>query len=114
MARTWSLVLGLVILANWLSGCMTITCDPDDPKFGKDCYECTRKATLEARKVDPDTDNRLSTKDRIKDRTEECLRERGYIKQRKEDRQQNGVINITSGIPTHEGRLDWHARSSTG
>ena len=86
MARTRSVFLGLVILANLLTGCVTITCDPDDPKFGKDCYECTRKATLEARQVDPDTDSRLSIKDRINDRTEECLRERGYMKQKQEDR----------------------------
>jgi hypothetical protein len=86
MARTRSVFLGLVILANLLTGCVTITCDPDDPKFGKDCYECTRKATLEARKVDPDKGSRLSTKDQINDLTEACLRERGYIKQKQEDR----------------------------
>jgi hypothetical protein len=84
MARTQSMFLGLVILANVLTGCVTVACDPDDPQFGKDCYECTRKATLEVRRVDPDTDRRLSVKDRIKDRTEECLRERGYMKQKKE------------------------------
>jgi hypothetical protein len=83
MARTRSVFLGLVILGNLLTGCMTVACDPDDPKLGKDCYECTRKATLEVRQVDPDTDCRLSVKDRIKDRTEECLRERGFMKQRK-------------------------------
>jgi hypothetical protein len=77
------MVLGLVILANVLTGCVTAACDPDDPKLGKDCYECMRKATLEAKQVDPDTDRRLSVKDRIKDRTEECLRERGFMKQRK-------------------------------
>ena len=74
--------LGLVILANFLTGCVTVACDPDDPQFGKDCYECTRKATLEARKVDPDKGNQTSIKDQIKDRTEECLRERGYLKQK--------------------------------
>jgi hypothetical protein len=86
MARTRSVFLGLVILAKLLTGCVTVACDPDDPKFGKDCYECTRKATLEVRQVDPDTGSRLSIKDRIKDRTEECLRERGYMKQKQEDR----------------------------
>ena len=86
MARTRSMFLGLVILANFLTGCATVACDPDDPKFGKDCYECTRKATLETRKVDGDTGNSVSIKDRINDRTEECLRERGYIKQKQEDR----------------------------
>ena len=85
MARTQSMFLGLVILANLLTGCVTVACDPDDPQFGKDCYECTRKATLEVRQVDPDTDSRLSVKDRIKDRTEECLRDRGFMKQRKEE-----------------------------
>ena len=86
MARTRSAFLGLAILANLLTGCVTVACDPDDPKFGKDCYECTRKATLQVRQVDPDTDSRLSIKDRIKDRTEECLRERGYMKQKQKDR----------------------------
>jgi len=86
MARTRSAFLGRVILGNLLAGCMTVACDPDDPQFGKDCYECTRKATLEVRQVDPDTGSRLSIKDRIKDRTEECLRERGYMKQKQEDR----------------------------
>jgi hypothetical protein len=83
MARTRSVFLGLVILGNLLTGCMTVACDPDDPQLVKDCYECTREATLEVRQVDPDTDSRLSVKDRIKDRTEECLRERGFMKQRK-------------------------------
>jgi hypothetical protein len=82
MARTRSLCLGLVILGNLLTGCVTVACDPDDPQFGKDCYECTRKATVEVRQVDPDTGSRLS----IKDRTEECLRQRGYRKQKQEDR----------------------------
>ena len=77
---------GLAFLASFLTGCATVVCDPDDPKFGKDCYECTRKATVKARQVDPDPGSQLSLKDRIKDRTEECLRERGYIKQRQEDR----------------------------
>jgi hypothetical protein len=86
MARTRSVFLGLVILGNVLTGCVTVACDPDDPKFGQDCYECTRKATVEVRQVDPDTGSQLSIKDRIKDRTEECLRERGYIKQKQEDR----------------------------
>jgi len=51
----------------------------------RNCYECTRKATLEAKQVDPDTGRRLSSKEQSKDWTEECLRERGYIKQKKED-----------------------------
>lgn len=83
MARTRNVCFGLVILANVLTGCVTVVCDPDNQKFGKDCYECTRKATLEARKVDRDTGNTVSIKDRINDRTEECLRERGYVKQKK-------------------------------
>jgi|SRR5262245_30304314 len=84
MARTQSVFLGLVILGSVLAGCVTVACDPDDPQFGKDCYECTRKATLEARQVDPNKDSRISIKDQIKDRTEECLRERGYMKQKRE------------------------------
>ena len=82
MARTRSVFLGLAILANLLTGCVTVACDPNDAKFGKDCYECTRKATVEVRKVAPNTGSRLSSKDRIKDQTEECLRERGYTKQK--------------------------------
>jgi hypothetical protein len=82
MAHIRNVFLGLVILANFLTGCVTVACDPDDPQFGKDCYECTHKATLEARKVDPDKGNQTSIKDQIKDRTEECLRERGYLKQK--------------------------------
>lgn len=85
MARTRKVFFGLVILGNVLAGCVTVACDPDDPKMGKDCYECTRKATVEVRQVDPNTGSRLSIKDRIKDRTEECLRERGYMKQKQED-----------------------------
>jgi hypothetical protein len=86
MARTRRVFLGLVILGNLLTGCMTVACDPDDPQFGKDCYECTRKATVEVRQVDPDTGSRISIKDRINDRTMECLRERGYMKQKQQDR----------------------------
>ena len=86
MTRTRSVCLGLVILAHGLTGCMTVACDPDDPQFGKDCYECTRKATVAVRQIDPDTGSRLSITDRIKDRTEECLRERGYMKQKQADR----------------------------
>ena len=85
MARIRNVFLGLVILGYLLTGCVTVACDPDDPKLGKDCYECTRKATLEAKQVDPDTGRRISIKEQIKDRTEECLRERGYMKQQKED-----------------------------
>jgi len=85
MARTRKVFFVLVILGNVLAGCVTVACDPDDPKMGKDCYECTRKATVEVRQVDPNTGGRLSIKDRIKDRTEECLRERGYMKQKQED-----------------------------
>ena len=86
MARTRRVFLGLVILGNLLTGCMTVACDPDDPQFGKDCYECTRKATVEVRQVDPDTGSRISIKDRINDRTMECLRERSYMKQKQQDR----------------------------
>ncbi|MEO8046922.1 MAG: hypothetical protein ABI684_06505 [Nitrospirota bacterium] len=86
MARIRNVFIGLLILGNLLAGCATVACDVDDPQYGKDCYECTRKATLDARKVDPDKGSRISIKDQIKDRTEECLRERGYIKQKREDR----------------------------
>ena len=86
MAHIRNVLLGLVILEYVLTGCVTVACDPDDPKLGKDCYECTRKATVEAKQVEPDTGRRLSIKEQIKDRTEECLRERGYIKPQKEDR----------------------------
>jgi hypothetical protein len=82
MARTRNVCFGLVILGTVLSGCVTVACDPDDPQFGKDCYECTRKATLEVRKAEPDKGSQISVKDQIKDRTEECLRERGYRKQK--------------------------------
>ena len=77
MTHIRNVSLGLVSLATLLTGCVTVTCDPDHPKFGKDCYECTRKASVEARKVDPDKGSRSSIEDRIKDRTEECMRERG-------------------------------------
>jgi hypothetical protein len=30
------MVLGLVIPANWLTGCVTVGCDPDDP-HREDC-----------------------------------------------------------------------------
>ena len=86
MARIRNVFFGLVILGYLLTGCVTVACDPDDPKLGKDCYECTRKATVETRQVEADTGRRLSSKEQIKDRTEECLRERGYLKQHKEDR----------------------------
>ncbi|MEO7861987.1 MAG: hypothetical protein ABIU05_16440 [Nitrospirales bacterium] len=86
MVRTWGAFLGLMTLATLLAGCVTVACDVDDPQYGKDCYECTRKATLDARKVHPDKGSRISIKDKINDRTEECLRERGYIKQKREDR----------------------------
>ena len=82
MAHIRTVFPGLVILGYLLTGCVTVACDPDDPKFGKDCYECTRKATLKVKQVDPDTGRRISGKEQIKDRTEECLRERGYIKQK--------------------------------
>ena len=97
MARTRSVFLGLVILGNLLTGCVTVACDPDHPKFGKDCYECTRQATLEARKVDPDTGNRVSTKDRINDRTEECMRERGYIKQKQQKQEDRPSLPPSMG-----------------
>ncbi len=83
MTRIRTVFPGFVILGYLLTGCVTVACDPDDPKFGKDCYECTRKATLEAQRVDPDSGRRISMKDRIKDRTEGCLRERGYVRQKK-------------------------------
>ena len=80
MAHPQSMFLELVILMTLLAGCVTVACDPDDPKFGKDCYECTRKATLEAQQADPHTGSPIS----IKERTEWCLRDRGYVKQKKE------------------------------
>ena len=83
MFRTWGAFLGLMTLATLCAGCVTVACDPDDRI---DCHECTRKATLDARKVDPDKGSRISIKDQIKERTEECLRERGYVKQKREDR----------------------------
>jgi len=58
-----------------LTGCATVACNPDDPKLGKDCYECTRKAKVDAQKDDPPLRE-------INERTEECLRERGYVKQK--------------------------------
>ena len=80
MARPQNMFLALVMLMTLLAGCVTVACDPDDPKFGKDCYECTRKATLEAQQADPHTGSPIS----IKERTEWCLRDRGYVKQKKE------------------------------
>ena len=80
MTRPQIVFLALVIPMTMFTGCVTVACDPDDPKFGKDCYECTRKATLEAQQADPHTGSPIS----IKDRTEDCLRERGYVKQKKE------------------------------
>ena len=97
MGRTPSLFLGLVILTNVLAGCVTVACDPDDPKFGKDCYECTRKATLEVQQVDPAPGTRINTKDRIKDRTEECLRERGYIKQKQQKQEDRPSLPPSMG-----------------
>jgi len=84
MVRTWGAFLGLMPLATLLAGCVTVACDPDNPQSGIDCYECTRKATLDARKVDPDKGSRISIKDQIKEGTEECLRARGYMRQKKE------------------------------
>jgi hypothetical protein len=84
MARTRNTSFGLMTLATLLSGCVTVTCDPDDSKYGKDCYECTRKATLEVRKAEQDKGSRISIKDQIKERTEDCLRERGYMKQKRD------------------------------
>ena len=85
--RHTSVFLGLVILANLLVGCVTtITCNQDDPISGKDCYECTHKATLEAEKFDQKIGKKVSSKDRIDDLTEKCLRERGYLKQKHESR----------------------------
>ena len=71
MVRTWGAFLGLMTLATLLAGCVTVACNPDNPQSGKDCYECTRKATLDARKVDPNQGSRISIKDQIKERTEE-------------------------------------------
>ena len=82
MARTRNVFLGLVILTNLLTGCVTIVCDPDDPQLGKDCYECTRQATLAVRQGNSHTESGVSPKERMKARTEECLRERGYMKQK--------------------------------
>lgn len=84
MARIRNVFIGLLILGNLLAGCVTVPCDPDNPTSGKDCYECARKATLGVQKVDPDTGHQINNKERIKVRTEECLRERGYVKQKKE------------------------------
>src|SRR5262245_13464653 len=82
-----SVFLGLVLLANVLAGCATtITCNQDDPITGKDCYECTRKATSEAEKIDQKIGKKVSSKERIDDLTEQCLRERGYLKQKPESR----------------------------
>ena len=78
MARHQSKLLTLIFISTVLTGCVTVACNPDDPKFGKDCYECTRKATLEAQQADPHTGSSIS----INDRTEDCLRERGYVKQK--------------------------------
>jgi len=80
MARPQRVFVELVILMTLLAGCVTVACDPDDPKFGKDCYECTRQATFESQQADPHTGNPTS----IKDRTEWCLRDRGYVKQKKD------------------------------
>ena len=80
MVHPQRVFLELIILMALFTGCVTVACDPDDPKFGKDCYECTRKATFEAQQADPHTGSPIS----IKDRTEECLRDRGYVKQKKE------------------------------
>jgi hypothetical protein len=64
----------LLLLAS-LAGCATIACDPDDPTFGKDCYECTREATFEA-------EHAAAGGDSVKDLTEHCLRDRGYTKKK--------------------------------
>jgi hypothetical protein len=77
MARMPSLFLSSVSLVALLTGCVTVACDPDDPKTGKDCYECGRKARIDAGQDDPSS--RV-----LKERTEDCLRERGYLKQKKE------------------------------
>jgi len=80
MVHPQRVFLELIILVALFTGCVTVACDPDDPKFGKDCYECTRKATFEAQQADPHSGSPIS----IKDRTEACLRDRGYVKQKKE------------------------------
>lgn len=75
MTRTQGWQRLLILPVMLLTGCATMACDPDDPKFGKDCYECGRKARAESHQDDPPM--RV-----INERTEECLRERGYVKQK--------------------------------
>lgn len=75
MACTPRAFLAPVVLVTCLTGCVTVACDPDDPTFGKDCYECTRQATFEAEQA---SDGHRS----IKEETEHCLRERGYTKKK--------------------------------
>ncbi|HZS12024.1 MAG TPA: hypothetical protein VFA38_07225 [Nitrospirales bacterium] len=68
-----------VIAMLALAGCAPLdVCDVDDPKYGKDCYDCTRKAKLLSRDIDPHTNKRLS----VEELTEQCLRDRGYVKQK--------------------------------
>jgi len=71
------MMLNLIILISLLTGCVTVACDPDHPTYGKDCYECTRRAKIEAERAKDSPSS-------IKDRTENCLRERGYTKENKE------------------------------
>jgi len=71
------IVLCLVVITTVLSGCATVACDPDHPTYGKDCYECTRKAKVDAERAKEGASS-------VKDRTESCLRERGYTKEQKE------------------------------
>jgi len=59
------------------AGCATFACDPDDPKIGKDCYECTRRATFQSESGDPHTGTHSVAR-----LTEECMRERGYRKEK--------------------------------
>ena len=67
--------LAPIVLMTCLAGCVTVACDPDDPTFGKDCYECTREATIEA-------EHTQDGRSRIMEQTEHCLRERGYTKKK--------------------------------
>ena len=75
VSMTGKLTLAPIVLMTCLAGCVTVACDPDDPTFGKDCYECTREATIEA-------EHTQDGRGRIKEQTERCLRERGYTKKK--------------------------------
>jgi hypothetical protein len=73
------ILFGALLIA---AGCATTpACNIDEPVGGKDCYECTRKAHLLSRDVDPYTKTKLS----VRELTENCLRERGYVKEKGKD-----------------------------